>query len=90
MIVPGDPTIPTNEESRLLPAHIHFAKMYEITAYYCRQTPLVEEIPKRFAFWDYQLMDGAASAGVLEITCPDAIAVADYFGTGAPERTTIL
>jgi hypothetical protein len=89
MIVPGDPREPAiGPPTQLLQIHVHFAKMYEITAYYCRETPRPEEIAQRFAFWDYQIDD--TLVGTLEITCPEAILISDRFGTGGMEPTEII
>jgi hypothetical protein len=91
LITPGDSMQSAYPEggSRLLQIHIHIAKMFEITGYYCRETPLASDIPKRFALWDYQVM-GGHSVGILTITCPEALNIARIYGLGPPERTEIF
>lgn len=86
MIVPGNPQTPAyGSGSRLRQYHIHVAKMVEITAYYCNES---DKPPEQFARWDYRT-EVTEETIELKISCPLALSIAETYGTGRTESTTL-
>ena len=85
--VPGDPQTPAyGSGSRLRQYHIHVAKMVEITAYYCKQS---DKPLEQFARWDYRMEVTGKTIAELDIPCPLALSIAETYGTGRTESTTL-
>lgn len=84
--VPGDPQTPAyGSGSRLRQYHIHVAKMFEITAYYCHQS---DKPAEQFAPWTY-IREVTGETIELNISCPLALSIAETYGTGRTESTNL-